>query len=66
MMPATLHNAHEEIRRLREIICLLEDSRITNMSIHDRPQLYADVAEVYRQRREDTHGHLPCFDEGVK
>lgn len=53
-----------EVRRLRDIVCLLEDSRITNMSIHDRPQLFADVAEVFRQRKEDTHGHLPPF-EGV-
>tara|TARA_R110001592_G_scaffold48007_1_gene151614 strand:- start:1328 stop:1705 length:378 start_codon:yes stop_codon:yes gene_type:complete len=53
----------EEVRRLRDIVCLLEDSRITNMSIHDRPQLFADVAEVFRQRNEDTHGHLPNFGE---
>jgi len=52
-----------EVRRLRDIVCLLEDSRITNMSIHDRPQLFADVAEVFRQRNEDTHGHLPNFGE---
>ena len=54
----------EEVRRLRDIVCLLEDSRITNMSIHDRPQLFADVAEVFRQRKEDTHGHLPPFEGG--
>ena len=54
----------EEVRRLRDIVCLLEDSRITNMSIHDRPQLFADVAEVFRQRNEDTHGHLPPFEGG--
>lgn len=53
----------EEVRRLRNIVCLLEDSRITNMSIHDRPELFADVAEVFRQRNEDTHGHLPVFGE---
>ena len=52
-----------EVRRLRDMVCLLEDSRITNMSIHDRPELFADVAEVFRQRNEDTHGHLPNFGE---
>lgn len=65
-MPATLHKAHEEIRRLRDMICLLEDARIRGLFIHDRPELFADVAEVHRQRKEDTHGHLPCFDEGVQ
>tara|TARA_R110000851_G_scaffold294881_1_gene449698 strand:- start:21520 stop:21852 length:333 start_codon:yes stop_codon:yes gene_type:complete len=54
-----------EVRRLRDIVCLLEDSRITNMSIHDRPQLFDDVAEVFRQRNEDTNGHLPDFEELV-
>lgn len=54
----------EEVRWLRDTVCLLEDSRITNMSIHDRPQLFADVAEVFRQRKEDTHGHLPPFEGG--
>lgn len=54
----------EEVRWLRDTVCLLEDSRITNMSILDRPELFADVAEVFRQRKEDTHGHLPPF-EGV-
>lgn len=53
----------EEVRWLRDTVCLLEDSRITNMSIHDRPELFADVAEVFRQRNEDTHGHLPYFEE---
>jgi len=52
-----------EVRRLRDMVCLLEDSRITNMSILDRPELFADVAEVFRQRKEDTHGHLPNFGE---
>ena len=59
-----LKRLQEEVRRLRDIVCLLEDSRITNMSILDRPELFADVAEVFRQRKEDTHGHLPPF-EGV-
>jgi len=53
----------EEVRWLRDTVCLLEDSRITNMSILDRPELFADVAEVFRQRKEDTHGHLPLFEE---
>lgn len=63
MMPATLHKAHEEIRRLRDIICLLEDSRIRSLSIYERPELFADVAEVFEQRNEDENGHLPVFGE---
>ena len=60
---AEVKRLRAEVRRLRDMVCLLEDSRITNMSIHDRPQLVADVAEVFRQRNEDTHGHLPNFGE---
>ena len=65
LLLAEVKRLREEVRRLRNIVCLLEDSRITNMSIHDRPELFADVAEVFRQRNEDTHGHLPPF-EGVE
>ena len=60
---AEIERLREEVRWLRDTVCLLEDSRITNMSIHDRPELFADVAEVFRQRKEDTHGHLPNFGE---
>jgi hypothetical protein len=60
---AEVERLSAEVRRLRDMVCLLEDSRITNMSILDRPELFADVAEVFRQRKEDTHGHLPNFGE---
>ena len=63
LLLAEVKRLSAEVRRLRDMVCLLEDSRITNMSIHDRPQLFADVAEVFRQRNEDTHGHLPNFGE---
>ena len=65
LLLAEVKRLREEVRWLRDTVCLLEDSRITNMSIHDRPELFADVAEVFRQRNEDTHGHLPPF-EGVE
>ena len=63
LLLAEVERLQEEVRWLRDTVCLLEDSRITNMSIHDRPELFADVAEVFRQRNEDTHGHLPYFEE---
>mgnify|MGYP003116447200 CR=1 FL=1 len=62
---AEVKRLQEEVRRLRDMVCLLEDSRIRGLFIHDRPELFADVAEVHRQRKEDTHGHLPCFDEAL-
>jgi hypothetical protein len=63
LLLAEVKRLSAEVRRLRDMVCLLEDSRITNMSILDRPELFADVAEVFRQRKEDTHGHLPNFGE---
>ncbi len=53
-----------EIRRLRAIICLLEDTRIRDMSIMDRPDLAHDVAQVHLDRNADNHGHgiLPTFE----
>jgi len=63
LLLAEVERLSAEVRRLRDMVCLLEDSRITNMSILDRPELFADVAEVFRQRKEDTHGHLPNFGE---
>jgi len=62
LLLAEVKRLQEEVRWLRDTVCLLEDSRITNMSILDRPELFADVAEVFRQRKEDTHGHLPLFE----
>ena len=47
-----------EIRRLRSIICLLEDTRLRNMSIIDRPDLADDVMQVHLDRNADRHGHL--------
>jgi len=63
LLLAEVERLSAEVRMLRGMVCLLEDSRITNMSILDRPELFADVAEVFRQRKEDTHGHLPNFGE---
>jgi len=65
LLLAEVERLQEEVRRLRDMVCLLEDSRIRGLFIHDRPELFADVAEVHRQRKEDTHGHLPCFDEAL-
>ena len=65
LLLAEVKRLQEEVRRLRDMVCLLEDSRIRGLFIHDRPELFADVAEVHRQRKEDTHGHLPCFDEAL-
>ena len=66
MIPATLEEAQAEIRRLRNIICLLEDSRLRSMSVTDRPQLFEDVLEVHTQRNEDENGHLPDFAEMIE
>ena len=55
-----------EVRRLRNIICLLEDSRIRSLSVTDRPQLFIDILEVFNQRNEDENGHLPDFDEVIE
>ena len=51
----------EEVKRLRDIICLLEDSRIRGLSIFDRPQLFDDVLQVHTQRNEQGNGDLPCW-----
>jgi len=51
-----------EIRRLRAIICLLEDTRLRDMSIMDRPNLARDVAQVHLDRNADSHGHLTPFE----
>jgi hypothetical protein len=59
----SLREAEMEIRRLREMICLLEDSRLRSFSSIERPDLFAAVAEVFSQRNEDRNGHLPNFDE---
>ena len=56
-MPTELTEAHAEIRRLRNIICLLEDSRIRSLSVTDRPQLFIDILE---------NGHLPDFEEVIE
>jgi len=50
-----------EIKRLRDIVCLLEDSRIRGLSIFDRPQLFDDVLQVHTQRNEQGNGDLPCW-----
>tara|TARA_R110000737_G_scaffold350108_1_gene388148 strand:- start:3236 stop:3436 length:201 start_codon:yes stop_codon:yes gene_type:complete len=66
MIPTTLEEAQAEIRRLRNIVCLLEDSRIRSMSVTDRPQLFSDILEVFNQRNEDENGHLPDFEEVIE
>ena len=55
----------EEVKRLRDIVCLLEDSRIRGLSIFDRPQLFDDVLQIHTQRNEQGNGDLPCFFECV-
>ncbi len=51
-----------EIRRLRDIICLLEDTRLRDMSIMERPDLADAVLQVHLDRNADRHGHLPPFE----
>ncbi len=53
-----------EIRRLRAIICLLEDTRLRDMAIMDRPDLADAVMQVHLDRNADNHGHgiLPTFE----
>ena len=51
-----------EIKRLRDIVCLLEDSRIRGLSIFDRPQLFDDVLQIHTQRNEQGNGDLPPFE----
>ena len=51
-----------EIRRLRNIICLLEDTRVRDMSMMERPSLFDDVLQVYLDRQQDRNGNLPCFE----
>jgi len=50
--------ATEEIIRLRDIICLLEDTRIRCLSMYERPDLFDDIEEVFRQRYAHTHKDL--------
>ena len=57
--------ATEEISRLRDIICLLEDSRIRGMSMFDRPDLFDDIAQVFEQRNEERVKDLPVFGESL-
>ena len=52
----------EEVKRLRDIVCLLEDSRIRGLSIFDRPQLFDDVLQIHTQRNEQGNGDLPPFE----
>ena len=51
-----------EVKRLRDIVCLLEDSRIRGLSIFDRPQLFDDVLQIHTQRNEQGNGDLPPFE----
>ena len=51
-----------EIRRLRNIICLLEDTRLRDMSMMERPDLADDVMQVHIDRDQDRNGHLPPFE----
>ena len=51
-----------EVQRLRDIVCLLEDSRIRGLSIFDRPQLFDDVLQIHTQRNEQGNGDLPPFE----
>jgi hypothetical protein len=51
-----------EIRRLRNIICLLEDTRVRDMSMMERPSLFDDVLQVYLDRQQDRNGNLPSFE----
>jgi len=51
-----------EIRRLRNIICLLEDTRVRDMSMMERPALFDDVLQVYLDRQQDRNGNLPSFE----
>ena len=50
-----------EIRRLRNIICLLEDTRLRDMSMMERPDLADDVMQVHIDRDQDRNGHLPTL-----
>lgn len=51
-----------EIRKLRAIICLLEDTRIRGMPITARPTLADAVMQVHLDRNADSHGHLTPFE----
>ena len=66
LLLAEVKRLSAEVRRLRNIICLLEDSRIRSLSVTDRPQLFTDILEVFNQRNEDENGHLPDFEEVIE
>ena len=44
-----------EIKRLRMIVARLEDARIENVGIHERPKLFIAVHEIYAQRLQDIY-----------
>ena len=44
-----------EVKRLRMIVARLEDARIENAGIHERPKLFAAVLEIYEQRLHDIY-----------
>lgn len=45
----------EEVKRLRMIVARLEDARIENVGIHERPKLFIAVHEIYEQRLQDIY-----------
>jgi len=44
-----------EVKRLRMIVARLEDARIEDVGIHERPKLFAAVHEIYAQRLQDIY-----------
>jgi len=44
-----------EIKRLRMIVARLEDARIENVGIYERPKLFIAVHEIYAQRLQDIY-----------
>jgi len=44
-----------EVKRLRMIVARLEDARIENVGIHERPKLFIAVHEIYAQRLQDIY-----------
>ena len=43
----------KEVKRLRMVVAKLEDARIENVGIHERPALFTAVGEIYQQRLDD-------------
>ena len=54
----------KEVKRLRMVVAKLEDARIENVGIHERPALFAAVGEIYKQRLDDLRSEEPKTEHG--